>query len=105
MTESFEVASIAPNNAAGQSIEGNRQVQAAAGATGVKSATVGGNADVGVTHILALRPALRIPLPAGTTQNDVMIAAIAVQPNTAAITPPTGWTLVNRIDNAIATAS
>jgi len=105
MTESFDVASIAPNNAAGQSIEGNRQVQAAAGATGVKSATVGGNADVGVTHILALRPALRIPLPAGTTQNDVMIAAIAVQPNTAAITPPTGWTLVNRIDNAIATAS
>ena len=105
MTESFDVASIAPNNAAGQSIEGNRQVQAAAGATGAKSATVGGNADVGNAHILALRPALRIALPAGTTQNDVMIASIAVQPNTAALTPPAGWTLVSRIDQPAATSN
>ncbi|MEK7426241.1 MAG: hypothetical protein AAB131_20655, partial [Actinomycetota bacterium] len=105
MTESFDARSIAGNNAAGQSIEGNRQVQAAAGATGAKTANAGGNADVGNTHILALRPALRIPLPAGTVQNDVMIAAIGVQPNTAVITPPTGWTLVNRIDNASATAN
>jgi hypothetical protein len=105
MTESFDVASIAPNNAAGQSIEGNRQVQAAAGATGAKSATVGGNADVGNAHILALRPALRIALPAGTVQNDVMIAVIAVQPNTATIAPPAGWTLVNRVDQPAATAN
>jgi len=105
MTESFDARSIPANNAAGQSIEGNRQVQAAAGATGVKTANAGGNADVGNTHILALRPALRIAQPAGTAQGDVMIAAIAVQPNTTAITPPAGWTLVNRIDQPAATAS
>ena len=43
---------------------------------------------------------LTINKPAGTVQNDVMIAAIAVRPETGTITPPSGWTLVNRYDNA-----
>ena len=54
MTESFDRPSGA-NNATGMSIEGNRVPQAVAGATGAKTATASGNADVGNTHILALR--------------------------------------------------
>ncbi len=56
----------------------------------------------------ALRPAtgaLTIPKPAGTIQNDVMIASIAVRPNTVTVTPPAGWTLVRRMDNANANAN
>jgi hypothetical protein len=105
MTESFDVRSVAGNNNAGQSMEGNRQVQAAAGATGIKTANAGGNADAGNTHILALRPALRIPVPAGVAPNDLLLAAVAVAPDTAVITPPAGWTLVRRTDNGAATAN
>lgn len=43
---------------------------------------------------------LTINKPAGTVQNDVMIAAIGVHPNTEIVTPPAGWTLVRRMDNA-----
>jgi len=43
---------------------------------------------------------LTINKPAGTVQNDVMIASIGVRPNTATVTPPAGWTLVRRIDNS-----
>jgi subtilisin-like proprotein convertase family protein len=39
---------------------------------------------------------LTINKPAGTVQNDVMIAAIGVQPRTATITAPAGWTLLRR---------
>jgi hypothetical protein len=38
--------------------------------------------------------------PAGTTANDVMVAAIAVRPETATITAPSGWTLAGRLDNS-----
>ena len=54
LTESFDRPS-GNNNATGQSITGTRALQAAAGATGTKRSTAGGGADVGVTHILALR--------------------------------------------------
>lgn len=37
---------------------------------------------------------LSIPLPAGTVANDVMVAAITVAPQTATITPPSGWTAI-----------
>jgi MSHA biogenesis protein MshQ len=43
-----------------------------------------------------------ISKPNGTIAGDVMIAAISVRPNTATITAPQGWTLVNRIDNTTA---
>lgn len=43
---------------------------------------------------------LTINKPAGTVSGDVMIAGIAVRPETATITPPSGWTLVRRVDNA-----
>jgi hypothetical protein len=57
---------------------------------------------------LALRPApvpLTISKPTGTAQNDVMIASIAVRPNTVTITPPAGWTLVRRMDSATGTSN
>ena len=48
---------------------------------------------------------LTINKPAGTVSNDVMIAAIAVRPDTATITAPSGWTLVRRTDQSTATAN
>jgi len=48
---------------------------------------------------------LTINKPVGTAAGDVMIASIAVRPNTAAITVPAGWTPVRRIDNANANAN
>ncbi|MGH2500358.1 MAG: glycosyltransferase family 2 protein, partial [Candidatus Limnocylindria bacterium] len=56
MTERFDrVSSGGPQHA---SVEGNDAAQAAAGATGTKAAT-SSSSGVGVTHILALRPAPR----------------------------------------------
>ncbi len=44
---------------------------------------------------------LTVTTPTGTVAGDVMVAAIAVRPNTATITPPaSGWTLVRRVDNS-----
>jgi hypothetical protein len=57
MTEVFDVASETVPAASGISIEGNCVIQAAAGATGAKTATASNDADVGNTHILALKPA------------------------------------------------
>jgi len=103
-------------NIAGMSIESNTVVQATAGATGVKTASTGhtpsGQFDPANTHILALRgvggggsTTLTITKPAGVAQNDVMIASIAVGPNTATITPPAGWALVRRMDQASGTSN
>ena len=55
LTESFDRPSGAAS-ATGQSIAGGRQAQAGAGASGTKRATAAASADVGNTHILALRP-------------------------------------------------
>jgi peptidase C25-like protein len=48
---------------------------------------------------------LTISKPAGTAQNDVMVASIAVRPNTATITAPAGWTLIRRTNQAATTAN
>jgi hypothetical protein len=48
---------------------------------------------------------LQITVPPLTVNNDVMIAGITVRPNTAVITPPGGWTLVLRQNQALSTAS
>jgi hypothetical protein len=108
MTESFDVL-FPPAGANGQSLEGTRVIHAAIGATAAKTATASNNADFGNTHILALRPqsgsSIDLPVPLGTTSNDVMIAAIGYQPNTLTITPPAGWTLVGSSNNAAATAN
>jgi len=61
MSESFDVATPAPPNQGGLSIEGSRVVQPAPGATGAKTATASNDADDGITHILALRPSNAAP--------------------------------------------
>ncbi|MGH9144342.1 MAG: C25 family cysteine peptidase [Vicinamibacterales bacterium] len=48
---------------------------------------------------------LTITKPAGTVQNDVMIAAIGVRPNTATITAPAGWTLLRKSSQGTTTAN
>ncbi|MEK6208761.1 MAG: DUF6701 domain-containing protein [Pseudomonadota bacterium] len=104
MTEAVDVLSGA------QSTEMSYVLHAAAGATVGKQATPTPDDDVGNAHILALQPALQstitINKPAGTIQNDVMIASIGFSPNTLTIpTVPAGWTLVRRVDNANANAN
>ena len=47
---------------------------------------------------------LTINKPSGTQSGDVMVATVAVRPNTAAITA-SGWTLVRRLDNASGNAN
>ena len=85
-----------------QATEINWLLQAAAGATGGYRASPSLDDDAGNAHILALRPAqqsaITINKPAGTVQNDVMIATIGFRPNTLTVTPPVGWTIVRRID-------
>ena len=49
--------------------------------------------------------ALTLATPTGTQPSDVLLASIAVRPHTAAITPPGGWALVRRLDNASGNAS
>lgn len=101
MTVSFNVRSNGNSNT-GQSTATYRGVAAASGgvpALTASTAVVAGSADVGNTHILALRPALRVPRPTASAPGDFMIAAIGVQPSTATLTAPAGWTLVNRINN------
>ncbi|HKQ26474.1 MAG TPA: DUF6701 domain-containing protein [Burkholderiales bacterium] len=107
LTERFDVSSPTPgSNAVGQTTEGATRTQAARGAVGVQtSALTGAFNDVGNAHILAVRPALRINLPAGVLANDVLIASIGITPSTAVITPPAGWTLVRRDNQAVATAN
>jgi len=89
------------------------------GSTSITSTDVGsgvsGFATLDVIQDIAFRSAasagsaaglsLMVPKPAGTLSGDVLIASIAVRPNTAAITPPSGWTLVRRVDNATGNSS
>jgi len=105
MTEAFDFA-LGTDPATGQAIEGNYVRQSAAGSTGTKTATAAGDSDVGNAHILALRPltpGLTIPKPTGTVAGDFMVAAIGVQDDSVTITPPSGWTLVRRMDQASGT--
>ncbi len=55
MTEAFDVASVTVPNSGGEAIEGNYELRAASGATGTRTATASGDADVGNAHALALR--------------------------------------------------
>ena len=63
MTEVVDVASLPTPDDLGISLEMTYQAQAAAGATGARTATAnttGANADQGAAHLLALRPAVVI---------------------------------------------
>ncbi len=48
----------------------------------------------------SVEPLLTINKPTGTTTNDVMIAHIVVTPAGNTITPPSGWTLIDRQDSS-----
>ena len=105
MIEAIDV-SMGPDGAIGQALEANYEFLGAAGSTGTKSATAAGDADTGNAHILALRPlspGLTIPKPAGTVAGDFMVAAIGVQDDSLTITPPSGWTLLRRMDQGSGT--
>jgi len=85
----------------------------ATAATVAKTATIAGATGYpGAAHILALRPAasggsntLTINMPTGVQQNDVMIASISVGPSNVTITPPAGWALVRRMNQASGTSN
>jgi hypothetical protein len=91
-----------------------------AGATVITASDAGSSIDgsttLSVAADIALRAAsgaasasgvasLAIATPAGTQPGDVMVAAVSVRPSSAAITPPGGWTLVRRVDNAAGNSS
>src|SRR5690242_596041 len=43
--------------------------------------------------------------PTGTVQGDFLMAAVCVRPETTSIAPPTGWVLIQRLDNANTTGN
>jgi hypothetical protein len=51
------------------------------------------------TNLNGQAASITINKPTGTAKGDLLIASIAVRPQTATITAPTGWTLVNRQNN------
>src|SRR2546422_11144491 len=114
MTETVDVAG--GSTTGGITLEGSTAVQATAGATGAKTATNGAATSYpGATYILALRGVgaggsntltINKPnTPAAVEQNDVMIASISVGPSNVTITPPAGWALVDRKDQASGTSN
>jgi len=48
---------------------------------------------------------LVISKPTNTVVGHVMVAAVAIRPQTEVVTAPAGWTLLRRTDNAAATAN
>jgi hypothetical protein len=85
------------------------KIQSGAGAVTMPTWNQSANAsDLWAGITFALRPgntSITIAMPAGTIQDDVMIASVAVTPSTTTITPPSGWTLVRRMDNGSATTN
>src|SRR5262245_14131220 len=78
LTEATDVASGTPPTNAGQSMEVNYGIQAAAGATGTFTATASNNADSGNTETIALRPAIHqyysVGMTDGTTSRSVGVS-------------------------------
>jgi MSHA biogenesis protein MshQ len=78
-----------------------------ASTTGLPELTIGGNAGAGAGWFEFSQDIFgsTIRKPIGTIADDVMVATVSVRPHTATITPPAGWTLVRRIDNATSPTS
>lgn len=93
MTEAAEARSGALG-AAGESVSVNYVLQAAAGASGTKTATASGNADRGVGQTLALRPANPNYFGIGMT-DGVNSGSVSTSMETGAA-PPTGARRVAR---------
>lgn len=82
------------------------RVQATPAQVNPISATASAAAEnVGVLLALRAASSLTINKPAGTVAGDVMIAAVASTPATIAITPPSGWTLIQSQPQTTNTAS
>jgi Family of unknown function (DUF6701) len=99
-SQSFDSASAANRDSA---ISLNYRQESAAGAKGAFTwaQNLGTDESIGVLFALSPDPAsegITINVPTGTAANDVMLAAISVRPSTTIITAPTGWTLLNRVD-------
>ncbi len=125
MTEVADVASLPVPQTGGISLELNYEILGAEGATGPRDAVAANDADAGVGQTLAFRTwcsadmrsatqagvgsgvtTLTIAKPSGASLGDVLVAAIAVRPDTATVTPPSGWTLARpRVDNPNANAN
>ena len=83
----------------------NYQSQTTAGTKSISNWSLsGGNTDENFGVIFALKPGggpasggLAINVPTGTLANDVMIASVSTAPDTIAITPPAGWTLIRQV--------
>ncbi|OYW84522.1 hypothetical protein B7Z17_03955, partial [Candidatus Saccharibacteria bacterium 32-49-10] len=77
-------------------------LQAAIGASGTKTATTGTTAAVNIGQLVALKPggtSLTLNKPAGTAQNDVLVAALTTTGSTT-ITAPAGWASIQRSTTA-----
>ncbi len=106
-TESFDSPS---NTGRDSAISLSYRQETTAGAKGpfTWAQTLGTDESIGVLFALTPDPtteAVTINVPAGTTTDDVMLAAIAVGPSTTGIAAPAGWTLINRVDQAAATSN
>jgi peptidase C25-like protein len=73
LTEAVDVASLAPPNVLGESMEVNYGIKATAGATGTYTATAisAGNADTGNTETIALKPATHQYYSVGMTDDSI----------------------------------
>jgi len=65
MTERVDIASLVTGQASGISLEMADVALGAAGSTGNQTATAAGNADAGVAHLIALRPAFFFDIVSG----------------------------------------
>jgi len=82
------------------------RTQAAPALVGPISATASATAEnYGVLLALRAAASLSINKPTGTVAGDVMIAAVTSTPSTIAITPPSGWILIQSQQQPAATSS
>lgn len=78
-------------------IDPGTSVQDTASFTAIAAITARGTASSGSdTGVLTLT----LNTPASREVGDLLVAVVSIRPNTATITPPLGWTLVRRVDNA-----
>ncbi len=99
MSEAVDVASLTPPNANGAALSMNHVLQSAAASTGSKNAIAIGNDDVGIAHLLALRPAYThyaVTYPSGAafaTCEPALVRITAHHPGHLESAPPAGTVL------------
>ncbi|MFO1078635.1 MAG: Ig-like domain-containing protein [Planctomycetota bacterium] len=86
---------LAPGSTAVTATDPTTSVAGSATLTTIANITVRGAGSAGETSGVTT---LTVATPASDA-GDLLLAVICVRPSSAAITPPSGWTLVHRIDN------